>query len=303
MTVSLRKILGKLPIIKIFLIRIYEVYFEIVFSIYQTLNIKIFYPLVNKSKVKFFSKGQIAKGLFLHEFEKNELDAFQSLVNQGSIIIDAGANIGLYSIIGSKLVGDSGRIYSFEPSKTTFNLFKNNILLNQVTNITAINKGLGDKMGETLILNHNNETGDAENYISNSTLNNLESVNDGSAEVIVIDSLDNFQYENSISKVDFLKVDVEGYEYYVLKGAENLLRENPDIIILFECADHLAKRAGSSQNEVFNFLNKLGFELAYWNEKLKKWICDKTDPINSGQFLASRNIFTILQKLTDKSIS
>ena len=288
----------KSTFLKKLFVPVYEFYVEMVFSLYHELNLKISYQLVNKSKVQFFPKGQIAKGLFLHQFEKNELEVFQSLMANGSVLIDAGANIGLYSIIGSKLAGKNGRVYSFEPSKGTFKLFLKNIELNSATNITAINKGLGDIIGESLVLKHNSENDDAENFISRSeTKTDQQIAVVSSSELITIDTLDNFQQVNKIDKVDFLKIDVEGYEYYVLKGAENLLKNNPDIIILFECADHLAKRAGSNQREVFNLLGTLGFEIAQWDEKEKKWICDNIDSVNSGQFLGGKNLMTALNKI------
>ena len=223
-------------------------------------------------------------------------------MTQGSVIIDAGANIGLYSIIGSRLVGEAGKIYSFEPSKENFNLLLKNIELNEVENIVPINMGLGDKIGETLILTQNLENGDAEKYILKSE-NKINKPDIGLkktqlSEPIALDTLDNFLLKKNIKKVDFLKIDVEGYEHYIFKGAENLLKNNPEIIILFECADHFAKRAGSSQAEVFTFLKNLGIDIVFWNKKEQKWSNDQIEAMKLSLFVGGRNIMNVLNNFT-----
>ncbi|HEY5368649.1 MAG TPA: FkbM family methyltransferase [Hanamia sp.] len=297
----LKRTIGHFPFLKKLLLPFYLASGSMVYWIYKSFNLSFSYSLADKSRVEFFPNGQVAKGIFLGGFEKKELEIFQLFLKPGSVLIDAGANIGLYSIIGSRLVGTSGKVYSFEPSKENFNLFLKNIELNKSDNILSINKGLGDKAGESLVLLQNHKTGDAEKYIltgeNNSTATGSELNKEDLSETIILDSLDNFQLQHDIKKVDFLKIDVEGYEYYLLKGAENLLKNNPDIVILFECADHLAKRACSSQSEVFTFLNNLGIEIIYWNEQEKKWNVELGTGINTGQLLGGRDISSKLNKL------
>jgi len=290
----LKKQIEKSILLKKLLLPMYLSTIKLYFWIYKIFNFYFSYTLLNKTKIKFFPKGQIIEGLFFNRFEKKELEIFQLLLTNGSTLIDAGANIGLYSIIGSRLVGPTGKVFSFEPSKSTFNLLLNNIKLNKVKNIIPINNGLGDNIDESIILSHNIE-GEAENFI-------LKSQNEMSKlgnELIVLDTLDNFQLKNNIKKVDFLKIDVEGYESYIFKGAENLLKNNPEIIILFECADHLAKRALANQADVFDFLNNLGIDIVYWNEKDKKWSNNQEEAMKSGQLLGGRNIINKLNNLSN----
>lgn len=298
----LKKIISYSPFLKKLLLPFYLGAGSIFYGVYKKSDLSFSYKLADKTKVKFYPNGQIAKGIFLGGFEKKELEIFQSLLNPGAIMIDAGANIGLYSLIGARLVGDSGKVYSFEPSKATFNLFLKNIELNNIHNITPINMGLGDRIGESLVLSQNSKTGDAEKYIFKME-NEIDAEDNKLIDVhltesISLETLDNFQLRNHIEKVDFLKIDVEGYEYFVLKGAENLLKNSREIIILFECAAHLAKRSGSSQKDVFDFLNNLGFDIIYWNEKEKKWSKDLNEGIDSSQLLAGRNIMASINKFS-----
>lgn len=298
---TLKKIINHSTVLKKLLLPVYLAGGSMIFWIYKKCNLSFSYFLADETKVKFNPEGQITKGIFLGGFENKELEIFQSILNRGSIMIDAGANIGLYSIIGSRVVGNTGKVYSFEPSKANFNLFLKNIELNKIKNIIPVNMGLGDTIGESLILSQNFKNDDAEKYILkkereiaiSNQANNIH-LN----ESVTLDTLDNFQLKNNIKKIDFLKIDVEGYEYYVLKGSENLLKNNPEIIILFECAGHLSKRVGSSQNAVFAYLHNLGFEIIYWNEKEKNWNRDLSEGANLGQFLAGKNILNTLHKLT-----
>lgn len=298
----LKKTISNSPLLKKLLLPSYITIGNIAYWIFKIFNLSYSYSLLDKTMVKFFPKGQISKGIFFGGFEKQELKIFQLLLKPGAVMIDAGANIGLYSIIGSRLVGNKGKVFSFEPSKETFDLFLKNIELNKLKNIIPINMGLGNKIGDTLILSQNIESGDAEKYIlkAENKMNNDDNVLNKiqMTESILLDTLDNFQLTNNIKKVNFLKIDVEGYEYYVLKGAENLLKNNPEIIILFECAQHLACRAGSTQTAVFSFLNKLGIEIVYWNEKEKKWSNNQAEAMKSGQLVGGRNIMTVLNNLS-----
>ncbi|MDE3212277.1 MAG: FkbM family methyltransferase [Bacteroidota bacterium] len=227
---------------------------------------------------------------------------YQALIKQGDVIIDAGANIGLYSILGSRIVGEKGKVYSFEPSGANFDILKKNIQLNKCNNIVPVNMGLGDKTGEILELFQEEGSGDAEKYVFRSSINETAvSAPDSKvmhvSEKISLETLDNFRSKMNLSKIDFLKIDVEGFEYFLLKGAENALKENPGMIILFECASHLAERAGVTKAEVLQFLEGLGFEIFYWNAIDKTWSDDAAGVWASGQLLAGRNLLDRIRSI------
>lgn len=127
-------------------------------------NLPFSFKSIHGAKIKFYPKGQIASQIYGGSFEKHQLLAFQRMIKPGMTIIDAGANIGLYSLIGSSLIGDSGKVLAFEPSKETFRRLQSNIKLNGFTNITPFNYALGEK-SETLTLRQGVGYGDAERYL------------------------------------------------------------------------------------------------------------------------------------------
>jgi FkbM family methyltransferase len=285
---------------KKFLLFFYFKFRNILYWLYKLFSISFSYTLINKSKIKLYPKGQITKAVFFREFEIKELEVLQLFLEPGFIMIDSGANIGLYTIIGSILVGNKGKIYSFEPSYLNYKLFTNNIFLNKLNNVKSFNVGLSDKIGEKLVLGHDIFDMDAEKYVINN--DNYSSTSDflnlnNPREYFFTNTIDNIVIEENINKVNILKIDVEGFEYFILKGAYNTLLNNNNIVILIECADHLAMRAGSSQSQVLDYLQKLNFEIVWWNNDDKVWVVYKNGVINCGQFYVGKNIYNrILNK-------
>jgi hypothetical protein len=76
--------------------------------------------LFNNRSIRIYPQGQIVLGIFAQCFEKQKIDTFQRILKPGMTIVDAGANIGLYSLIASKLVGDKRKVSSFERSLEYF---------------------------------------------------------------------------------------------------------------------------------------------------------------------------------------
>ena len=184
---------------------------------------------------------------------KSHEDKFTSyLTNQKEkgIFIDVGTHIGRYSILMAK---KKLEVFSFEPLKTNFNQFKINASLNGIEkNIHFYNTGIGDKKRKTKIFYDKNKGGEASIVFNKSML----------TEEINLDKLDNLLKFSSQKRI-ILKIDVEGFEYEVLKGARNFIkRNNPDIFI--EIWDKNKKRD-------YTFFKKVG----YSSKDGELWIKDR----------------------------
>ena len=107
------------------------------------------FNLANDVKINLY-KDSILSRLIYDGFEKDEINYMSSVLEKGDIFIDVGANIGLFSLIASKKVGNDGLVISFEPSPTTYKRFIENIELNSYENIDARNIGLSDKKEELM---------------------------------------------------------------------------------------------------------------------------------------------------------
>ena len=185
--------------------------------------------------------------------EKNVKEIFLANINSGSIIIDVGANIGDYTLIASKKVGDSGKIYSFEPLEETFSLLQRNIVLNQTKNCIAINKAIGEKNGISTLYKIN----------ASGTMGHLDSkLNEKDLlkhKEIQVTSIDDIVKSEQISQIDMIKIDVEGFEHEVLLGCQDSFKKNIIKKILCEVHFKYLESKGKDENTIFDMLQRNGF--------------------------------------------
>jgi len=145
------------------------------------------------------------------------------------VIFDAGANLGQYATLANKVFSDKAYIYSFEPGKETFSQMSKNT--STIKNIQRYNFALGSFDGEAT-LNYDKEgSGLASVYErklehANISLNTKENI-----EIKTIDSV---YLSNNITHIDFLKMDVEGHELEILKGAGDVLKDKKVSALQFE---------------------------------------------------------------------
>jgi FkbM family methyltransferase len=193
--------------------------------------------------------------------EKESLNYFYNLVNKNNKnnIIDIGAQTGLYSLYAKYL--PNSQFYSFEPFKFTYDLLNDNIKLNDIKNVKTYNIGLADKKGTTTLNVCLSDDG------FNTMGKNPLRFNDIIPIKVEIDTLDNIFYNNNI-KVDFIKIDTEGYEYYILKGGEKTIKTYKPIIQL-EFNETNIRQCNITPKELHNYINELDYKiLNLTNEEL-----------------------------------
>ncbi len=211
-------------------------------------DISFYYPL----------KTLIGKALFLEAFEKQEIQIVKKFLKRGDVFIDIGANGGFYTTIASKIVGEAGHVYAFEPGMSELNLLRQNISVNNMNNVTIIEKAVSRRKGT------------AKFAISrDGAMNSLLENNHPSQDVetwqdVEITTIDDIIEELDIKKIDFIKIDVEGAEKLVFEGGENFFSLNfGKAIVLFEASDLTSKSFGYSTEDLLNKLIENGFFLYY----------------------------------------
>ncbi len=153
----------------------------------------------------------------------------REFIKNNSIIIDVGANIGIFTLFAAHL-SRGGKIYAFEPATKTFNILNRTIVANNLTpNIHTINKALGDEDGRAILLVGADEVGGANLIDKSLCLSGKEDIFNISEEVSMT-TLDKFIGENNIKKVDFIKIDAEGYEKQIIKGAREVIKKFSPVI-------------------------------------------------------------------------
>ena len=157
------------------------------------------------------------------EFEPEMVSFFKSLLQPTDTVLDIGANIGCTSLLFGSL---TSKVYSFEPSLTTYRWLVENVQRAKLNNVEPINLGLGKEAGTfELTFAPNNRSG---GFVSN-----LTSASEGhQVEHITIARGDDFIREHQIAKVDFIKIDVEGFEQSVIEGlAATIARDQPIVAL------------------------------------------------------------------------
>lgn len=148
------------------------------------------------------------------DFEPLIVSLFQCLVNDGDIVLDVGANIGCTAILFGDLAQE---VHAFEPSPTTFEFLQKNIQRSGHKNIVAHKFGLGAEPGEfTLTFSPANRSG---GFVADQTKPSAGHV----YETIAIRQMDEVVNALNLPNVDFIKIDVEGFEGSVLRGGQQTL--------------------------------------------------------------------------------
>jgi FkbM family methyltransferase len=199
----------------------------------------------------------------------------------GYIALDIGANIGLHSLRMSRSVGESGKVYAFEPLLYLQEKFVKNMHLNHAENITLLPFALSDIASETNFKINKNAW--------NQGTFNLSDVNTGNdIQKVIIKIADDIDEIKDLPRLDMVKIDVEGFEFNVIKGLTRTLQKHKPRII-FEYDSNYWLKAGKNINDCFSFLQSLNYKFYQVTQVGCEYI-DNSNTIESG------NIFCINEK-------
>ena len=175
------------------------------------------YHLPGGVNLRLYPEGEVAEFLaFQRMFERTELALAAACIKPGMKVVDIGSNIGLYSILADLRVGDEGAVWAFEPSGETLQRLRKNLALNGCKRVQVAQMALSDQPDTFLTLTSDRGFGDAYRYLLPSTVAAPD--NSRQTELVPVTTLDRWALENGISKIDFLKVDIEGGEYRMFRG-------------------------------------------------------------------------------------
>ena len=189
------------------------------------------------------------------DLEKDVKQEFSQNVNEGDTVIDVGAHIGEYTLLGAKLVGEKGFIISVEPAHDTTKSLKENIILNGFKNCLVIEKAVGEKVETKFLYKVSEEDvyGYLDPYVKNKKLKKYSEI-----EVTTIDEI---ILSKNLNLVNLLKIDVEGFEYEVLLGCSDALKKNKIKKIIIEIHSEFLKSKGTNEDLIYMFLKEHGFKI------------------------------------------
>lgn len=206
----------------------------------------------------------VSGSLVFSVYEKFETELFRQHVKPGMVVVDVGANIGYYSLIAARRVGDAGRVFAFEPDSNNFAFLQQMVARNRFANVISHNIALGDCDGSIDLYLSDDNKGDHRIY--------PVSLENRSKITIPMNTLDAVLKSDGSLRVDFLKMDVQGAEGLVLGGMPSVLSSNPNMIIFSEFWPEGLRNAGSDPIIVLERLaqNKNVYEIEESKLILKK---------------------------------
>lgn len=204
-----------------------------------------FYMLLNPTE-------HIQQQLFWYGYYEKELrELLKKIVKPGDVFLDLGANVGYFSLLVANNF-PSVKVISFEPVKALFQFMKENISLNNLKNISAINTAVGEKNEEKeLFVSSPNNAGmssfhQPENY-------------SGKKERVKVVAIDDWFKTSGLPKIDLIKIDIEGSELAALKGMKEVLRDQKPVLII-EVNPQTLSLFSLKPSDIYDHLKQLYYE-------------------------------------------
>ncbi len=235
-------------------------------------------------RFKFKTEDALGRILFKRrECEPGITRCFMDNVRleEDDIVLDVGANIGWYAVLFNKYSPPSARIYAFEPDPLNYGLLAINAHLNDARKITCIPQAVSDQEETKPLYLYPNK---------NRGRHSLLPLHAGEKVTVATTTLDNFLRDADLDprRVKFVKIDVEGYEYFVLRGAQQLLSHLP--LLHTEFSPTMMKQGGIEPQWLVELVMGYGF---------KPFVIDEQGTLHSftkEQLLALDIIVDILWK-------
>lgn len=211
--------------------------------------------------IQFAPQGQIAASVWTgRHFERHEIAFILRMLEPGMVFFDVGANAGLCAIRVAKKIGGTG-VFAFEPCSSTCELLKQNLKLNHLADVNVEQEALGESVGVGELQIHARGK-DGLHALGKATRPESNVVGQ---ENVRITTTDVFMKDRNVARVDVLKVDVQGAELMVFRGARGLLERADAPVILYESFGFLTRGFGYHPVEVLWLLESCGYALFVLN--------------------------------------
>ncbi|MGE5634193.1 MAG: FkbM family methyltransferase [Deltaproteobacteria bacterium] len=194
-------------------------------------------------------------------FHEDDIIEHNFTPKEGDVVIDGGAYIGPYTLIASRRVG-LNEIVAIEADSENFNILNRNIQLNKLTNVIALNYATYSKENELKLYLPSKEE-DESSYTKYNTVILDRAHGETKFVEVQANTLDYLLQSNGIrhEDVNWIKIDVEGTEYEVLKGAKNILSKTNNISLLIEI--HNLSENSNYYEPIKEFLNSYNFKIEF----------------------------------------
>jgi len=209
-------------------------------------------------------------------YEETQTEVIKKILKKGEIVLDVGAHIGYYTLLFSKLIGDKGKVFAFEPGPDNFALLKKNVEINGYRNVVLENKAISDKNGKTKLFLAEKNTGD------NRIFDNGEYHQSLDVDTITLD--DYFKNNRFGNQISLIKMDIQGSEGKAINGMTNLLQKNRNLKLITEFWPYGLINSGTNPIQLLLILSNMGFLpniICKSDKKLQPTSIDKLEKMDS----------------------
>jgi FkbM family methyltransferase len=214
-------------------------------------SVSVFYRVGNKAYKYAFPAYRLAYRIFKGYTDRAERQLLEKILFAGAVVVDAGANIGIYSEFLSRCVGPTGVVHSFEPSPDNFMRLR--CATRKLPNVYPCPAAVGEHSGETMLYVSDELNVDHRSYSTEGNARRALQVG-----MVALD--DHFKPGE---RVDLLKLDIQGYELHALQGAKRVVNENREIKLLLEFWPYGLKQAGVNWNELIEMLEGFAMNIMF----------------------------------------
>jgi FkbM family methyltransferase len=218
--------------------------------------------------------------LYKRVTDYQERSLIKKNIQSGDIVIDIGANIGIYTKFLARCVGSKGKVYAFEPSPRNFHHLESYV--RKLTNVSIKNQAIGAESGTVNLYLSRHLNVDHHTYPTSDK-----------REIVAISCTRLDDHFPPLQRIDLVKIDTQGYEYQVLLGMQGLINSNKNIKIILEFWPYGLRAAGSDPRLVIDFLKEHDFDLNVI-KKSGLFPYAESEVINGDNYI---NMFACRQKL------
>ena len=194
---------------------------------------------------------ELVPNMLRGKYETGMTKLIKRIVKKGFVICDVGAYIGYHTTLFSKLSGKSGKIYDFEPQPFHYELLLKNIKLNKLKNVNPQKTAISDHSGIGNIYIPDENSPDSRIYKVKGEKRLTSKIK--------LETIDNLLKNEK--KIDIIKMDVQGWEEFAIKGATKTIRKNPELFLIIEFWPKGLKEAGTDPFRLLTNIEKYGFKI------------------------------------------
>ena len=236
------------------------------FSLTQAYKLIQFYSKPNRVRTNGFAMyldrhDMVISPILLRDkiWEPFETEVFMREVKYGDVVLDIGANMGYYTLLASKIIGNNAKIYAFEPDPGNFSLLKKNMKANNIKNVVLEQKAVSNETGKIKLYSCSDNKGDHRIYDSHDGRRALD---------IRAVSMDDY-FKDYKGVINFIKMDIQGAEIGALQGMQALLAKNKPLKMITEYWPNGLRRFGADHEGYLKMILACGFEMFEISEENK----------------------------------